>query len=335
MAAEVEDTWAARVRRPWPPMWRLTKATVAICLRYRVTGLAAEAGFFALVSLPPLLLGLVGTLGYFANVVGSDTVTQVQNAIVDAAETVLSPRSVNDVVVPTLNNILDSGRADVTIIGALIALWSGSRALNVYVDTITIMYGLSGHRGIIRTRVLSFTLYLVGLVLGIVLLPLVVAGPELAQKSFPDAGGLVNALYWPIVVLLSVAFLTTLYHLSVPVRTRWIRDLPGAGLALLIWLAGSALLRLYIGATVDGGPSVYGSLAAPVAVLFWLYITALAILIGAGLNAELDAFWPGLETARARAEREGGDVKAISPVVEKPVVDEPPVNRETPQRPAV
>ena len=51
-------------RRPSTSLWRLTKETTAICFRYRVTGLAAEAGFFALLSLPPLVLGLVGSIGY-------------------------------------------------------------------------------------------------------------------------------------------------------------------------------------------------------------------------------------------------------------------------------
>jgi membrane protein len=269
---------------------RLVKGTVAACFRYRVTGLAAEAAFFALLSLPPLLLGLVGTLGYFAGIVGDQTVDRVQKTILDGASTVLSQQGVKDVLAPTLEDILGRGRPDITIVGALIALWSGSRALNVYVDTITIAYGLGGRRGIIRTRLLSFSLYLVGLILGVVLMPLVVAGPQLVTRAFPQAVTTVNLLYWPVVIVLSVAFLTTLYHLSVPVRTPWREDLPGAALALLIWLVGSFLLRFYLGATLEG-PSVYGSLAAPVAVLLWLYVTALAVLIGAALNAEVDRIW--------------------------------------------
>ena len=51
-------------------VWRLTKETTAICFRYRVTGLAAEAGFFALLSLPPLVLGLVGSISYVGNWIG-------------------------------------------------------------------------------------------------------------------------------------------------------------------------------------------------------------------------------------------------------------------------
>jgi membrane protein len=268
----------------------LIRGTVSACLRYRVTGLAAEAAFFALLSLPPLLLGLVGTLGYFNDIVGDETVQRVQRSILEGAGTVLSERGVDQVVAPTLEDILGRGRPDITIIGALIALWSGSRALNVYVNTITIAYGMGGRRSIVRTQILAFSLYMVGLVIGVVLLPLVVAGPELVTRVFPESTTTVHLLYWPVVLGLSVAFLTSLYHLAVPERTPWRENVPGAVLALLIWVGGSFLLRLYLGATVEG-PSVYGSLAAPVAVLLWLYITALAVLIGAAVNVEVDRIW--------------------------------------------
>ena len=95
------------------------------------------------------------------------------------------------------------GRFDVISVGFILALWSGSRALNVFVDTITIMYGLGGHRGIVRTRVLSFSLYVMGLVTGVVTLPLVVAGPRLVDRVLPDRLDFLNELYWPIVVVLS------------------------------------------------------------------------------------------------------------------------------------
>ena len=63
---------------------------------------------------------------------------------------------------PTVDDVLGTGRFDLISVGFLLSLWSGSRALNVFVDTISIMYGQSGVRGIVRTRVLSFTLYLAG-----------------------------------------------------------------------------------------------------------------------------------------------------------------------------
>ena len=68
----------------------------------------------------------------------------------------------------------------------MLALWSGSRALNVFVDTITIMHGLGGHRGIIKTRALSFVLYLLAMVTGVAAIPLVVAGPRLVEDALPE-----------------------------------------------------------------------------------------------------------------------------------------------------
>ncbi len=159
---------------------------MAICFRYRVTGLAAEAGFFALLSLPPLVLGLAGSLGYFTGIIGTDVVDQVQNRILEFTATYLTQQSVSEVIKPTLEEVFTGPRVDLISIGFLISLWSGSRALNVYVDTISIMYGLGGHRGIVRTRVLSFSLYVCGLVIGAVLLPLVLAGPSLIDQLLPE-----------------------------------------------------------------------------------------------------------------------------------------------------
>ena len=101
---------------------------------------------------------------------------------------------------PTLDDVFDGGRFDVISIGFILALWSGSRALNVFVDTITIMYGLGGHRGVVRTRVLSFSLYVMGLLTGVVTIPLVVAGPSLVDRLVPRTGWTsLNGLYWPVV----------------------------------------------------------------------------------------------------------------------------------------
>lgn len=291
---EVPDAAGERSRpdRPAPgrlrATWRLTVRTVLACVHYRVTGLAAEVAFFALLSLPPLVLGSVGTLGYLTQLVGQRTLLEVQETILSGATVVLSARGVNQVLAPMLRDVLSAGRPDVISLGFLVALWSGSRALNVYIETITIAYGLEGRRGIVRTRLLSFLLYLVALVVGVVLLPLVVLGPDLVAAVVPSAGPLLQLVYLPVVVVLSVPFLATLYHLSVPVRTPWRQKLPGALLALVVWLTGSALLRLYLRGTFEV-PSVYGSLFAPIAVLLWLYVTALAVIIGAALNAELNA----------------------------------------------
>lgn len=283
-------------------LWRLTKETTAVCFRYRVTGLAAEAGFFALLSLPPLILGLVGSISYVGTWVGEDVVTEVQDRILDGSREIFTSSVVNDVIETTLRDVFEGDRFDLISIGFLIALWSGSRALNVFIDTCSIMYGLGGKRGIIRTRVLSFSLYIVALLVGIVVIPLVLAGPTLLGRLLPDQVGFLDSLYWPVATLLTVVSLTSLYHVSVPVRTPWFRDIPGALLTLVFWFGGSFLVRWIISVSV-GGASIYGPLATPIVLLILLYVLSIAVLIGAALNAAVEQEWPRREILEARAAR--------------------------------
>lgn len=270
---------------------RIVRTTFSICLRHRVTGLAAEIGFFAILSLPPLVLGLVGTLGYFADVIGPDTVEQVRSSIIDISRDALSDQAVADVIIPTLNDVLDGGRLDIVSLGFLLALWSGSRALNTTIDTIAIMYGLGGHRGILATRALSFSLYIVGLVIAIVLAPPILAGPDLVSEALPDGFGWVMIAYWPVVTVLTIASLTTLFWIAVPVPNSWLRCVPGSGLTLIGWLIGSYAVRKIIDLSV-GSTSIYGPLAASIVILIWLYVLAIAMLIGAAFNAAIDRQWP-------------------------------------------
>jgi membrane protein len=294
--------WAMRWRAIREQVWRLVVTTVASCLRYRVTGLAAEAAFFALLSLPPLLFALAGSIGYVFDSFNPTQVDDVRRSILEVTSRALTPQTVDTVVEPMLDDVFEGGRFEVVSVGFVLALWSGSRALNVLVETITIMYGLGGHRGVVTTRLLSFVLYLMGLLTGVVTIPLVVAGPRLVARVVPPQLDLVTEMYWPIVVVLCTCFLATLYHVSVPVRTNWTFNLPGATFSLACWILGSFGLRWFLTATAADSRSIYGPLAAPIAVLLWLYLVAIAVLIGAAVNASFDAVFPQKATTSARLE---------------------------------
>ncbi|HEX5918073.1 MAG TPA: YhjD/YihY/BrkB family envelope integrity protein [Nocardioides sp.] len=302
-----EDTPAPRrvevlLRRWRAHLWRIIVTTVGSCLRHRVTGLAAEAAFFAVLSVPPLIFALAGAVGFVSERFTATQVEDVSNAVLEVSRQALTDRAVDRIIAPTLPEVLDGGRYDVISIGFVLALWSGSRALNVFVDTITIMHGLGGHRGIVATRALSFVLYVLAMVTGAVSIPLVVAGPTLVDRVLPDRLDFVNELYWPLVLVLCICFLATLYHVSVPVRTNWSFNLPGAVFALFCWIAGSYTLRWVLTVTAAESRSIYGPLAAPIAVLLWLYLLALAVLIGAAVNAAFDTVFPQKSTTRARLE---------------------------------
>lgn len=281
-------------------LWRLTLETVRVCLRYRVTGLASEAGFFALLSLPPLVLGLFGGVGYLGQWLGGQAVEDVRAAIETYAARFLTPEVIESTLGPTVDDVFAGGRFDLLSVGFVLSLWSGSRALNVFVDTISIMYGQSGVRGIVRTRALSFTMYVVALVVGVVTLPLVLIGPSVLGQLLPEQLDFLVQLYWPIVSLLTVASLASLYHVATPIRSPWHYDLPGAVLTLVIWALASFVVRGTIAASL-GGTSIYGPLSAPIVLLIWLYALAIAILIGAALNAAVRNLFPSPQTQGIRA----------------------------------
>jgi membrane protein len=297
------DVWARlRALLSWirgTDLWALIAATTNAGVTYRVTGLAGEAAFFALLSLPPFMLGLIGVLGQLTRVFGPETVKNVSDWIDQQAHLLFTDNAVDTVVTPLIKDVLKpENKVSLISLGFVLALWSGSRALFVYVDLISVAYGLGEERGIIRTRLMSFGFYLAGLLIGLVVMPVLVLGPAALRSALPyDYAVLVDILYWPVVIIGSVCFLTLLYHVSVPVRTRWWRELPGAVLALIIWIACAAVLRAVLAAWFSP-VSIYGSLAAPIAMLLWLYITALAVLIGAILNAEVDRLWPAGGTSR-------------------------------------
>ncbi|WP_197093865.1 YihY/virulence factor BrkB family protein [Nonomuraea sp. SBT364] len=293
----------ARARLSWvrdTRSWATARAATNAGVNYRVTGLAGEAAFFALLSLPPFVLGLIGVLAKLGTWLGRQRVRDIEAWVIDQAGLLFTDDAVTGVVRPLLADVLrdDASKVSIISLGFLLSLWSGSRALYVYVDLISVAYGLGEERGIIRTRLMSFGLYVVGLVIGIIVMPILVIGPTLLRGVLPGQYGvLIDVLYWPVVIVGSVLFLTVLYHVSVPVRTKWYRELPGALLALILWIVCAAVLRGVLAAWFSP-VSVYGSLAAPIAVLLWLYITALAVLIGAILNAEVDRLWPGLGRAK-------------------------------------
>lgn len=293
------DPWWRKAQHT---IWRLIVTTVASCLRYRVTGLAAEAAFFAVLSVPPLIFALAGAIGVVSERFSAGQVADVRDELIALSERALTESAVNKIIVPTLNQVLSEPRFDIISIGFVLALWSGSRALNVFVDTITIMHGLGGHRGIVKTRALSFALYVLAMITGGVSLPLVVAGPTLVRRWLPERVDFLMGFYWPVVVLVCICFLATLYHVSVPVRTKWSFNLPGATFSLFVWVFGSFVLRWFLTVTATDSKSIYGPLAAPIAVLVWLYLLAIAVLIGAAVNAAFDTIFPQRSTTSARLE---------------------------------
>ncbi|MBV9593527.1 MAG: YihY/virulence factor BrkB family protein [Actinobacteria bacterium] len=274
----------------------LLRRAVATAWRNRVLGLSAEAAFWQLLSLPSLLLALIATLGYFSRLIGHATLARTETQLEKTFSKAFSPEVVEQLIKPILNEVLRGGRADVISVGFLLALWAGSSATATFVNTITIAYGMRDLRGPVRSRILALWLFLGSILVGVIVLPMLVLGPTLIVRLIPRgekdiASTIVDSLYYPVIVVLLLIGLATLYHLAPPRRLPWLRGVPGALLAMLVFLAGSEGLRAYIHFILSHNHA-YGTLAAPVAALLFFYILALGVLLGAEFNAAIERQFP-------------------------------------------
>ena len=258
----------------------------------RVLGLSAEAAFWQMLSLPSLFLALIASLGYVSGWFGGGTVDRAESQIENTLSRAFSPEVVDKIIAPTLREVLHGERADIVSIGFILALWAGSSATATFVNTITIAYDMRDQRGPIRSRLLALRLFLGAVVLGVFVLPMLVLGPDLLRRAFPvsarrTVSTFIDIGYYPVVVGLLMLGLTSFYKLAPPRRLPWHRGLPGATLALLVFLGGSAGLREYITFVLDHNHA-YGALAAPIAALLFFFVLALGVLLGAEFNAAVE-----------------------------------------------
>ncbi|MBT8203292.1 MAG: YihY/virulence factor BrkB family protein [Acidimicrobiia bacterium] len=275
----------------------LTRDTIRDVFEDRLPGLAAEVAFFLVLSLPPLLLVVLGLLGYVGEIGGPGTVADIKTELLDIADNIFSASTITESIEPAIDDLLEKGRADVLTISGIIALWSGSRAARVIVEAVTIAYDLEDQRSFRRRTLVGLWLTVAGILSAIVLIPLLVVGPRFGA-ALADTVGLESTFetlwaifYWPVVGIVGIVLLTWALHIAPPHSTPWRRDLPGATLALIVWALGSIALRQYTTSFLESN-SAFSLFTAPLAVLLWLWVSAMAILLGAELNAEIAKRWP-------------------------------------------
>jgi membrane protein len=299
---EVQPSAATKVARKGP--WRLVTRTFAKAWEGNIFSEAAEAAFWQTLSLPPLLLGLLGALGFVGEWFGTSVVTAVHDRIIGFCRTVFSSNAVQDIIEPTVNSILTVGKGEIVSVGFLISLWAGSSAMSSFVDAITVAHDQYGVRNDVWQRIFALLLYLCGLVILVVGLPLLAIGPDLLPEFFPTAWrptvtSWVSALYFPTLGVMITLALTTLYKLALPRKLPWHRGLPGAVLAMVVFLLSSIGLRVYLNWITKTGYT-YGALAAPIAFLLLMFFIGLAVVGGAYFNSAIQELWPAKATRRQR-----------------------------------
>lgn len=275
-------------------------------------GISSQAAFWSAMSTAPLLLALLGLVGPVASLFGPDAIDQIRAEIDTFLLTIFNREIVDDLLGGTVDAILDSSRGGVVVsVGLIISLWAGSSAMSAFVEAITIAYGQHEVRHPVRERFFALALYLIALVAGIILLPLLAVGPDLLPRLLPQAirdtvADIVQVAYYPALALLLIALLATLFRVAPKHRHSWRRGVPGALLATVLFFLASVVLRLYLGYAYQNGLS-YGALATPITFLIFYYLAALAIVLGAQFNNALLEYYPprvSAEQVRSRTRTE-------------------------------
>jgi membrane protein len=261
---------------------------------------SAQAAFWCALSLPPLLLGMLGSLAYVAPLFGPDTLPVIQSQLISTAGRFFSPNVVAEIIEPTVRDIVKGARGEVVSLGFVISLWAGSSAISAFVDSITEAHDQTALRHPVRQRFYALGLYVVMLVGAIITAPFLALGPRKVAEFIPDSWDHVLQFgYYPVLFAGLAIAVNLLYRVSLPAPLPSHRLLMGSVLAAVVFLVATWGLRVYL-TWITGTGYTYGALATPIAFLLFAFFLGFAIMIGAELNAAIQEEWPAADTHAKR-----------------------------------
>jgi membrane protein len=256
----------------------------------RVTGLAAEVAFFAVLSIFPGLLMIASGLGSLDDLFGSELAGDAEKVVRDFLNRMLTSDASQ--TIGAAQDLFDEKRAGVltlSAIGAFLALTRGFAAL---IRALDIAYDLAERRKWMSQRLVAIGLALGSVLIAVMLLVIFVTGPLLGGGQavadllgFGDGFALFwDWLRWPVAFAVLIGWANATFHFGPNHKTPWLADVPGAVLAAVLWLIVSLGFSAYL-RVAAGFNQVLGVLGGGLILLVWLYLLSVAFLIGGELNA--------------------------------------------------
>ena len=280
------------------------KRTLSEFSEDNLTDFAAALTYYAILSIFPALLALVAIVGLVGD---PQTVTREMTTLV----TSIGPASAAQTFKAPIESLTESsGTAGILlIVGIASALWTASGYVGAFMRASNVIYEVEEGRSIFKLRPLQMLVTLVLVVLlALVLVALVLTGP-LASKVGSAVGigssavTVWNIAKWPVLLIVVSFMIALLYYASPNAKLRSLKSIvPGAFLAVVLWLVASAAFAFYV-ANFGSYNKTYGTLGGIVVFLVWMWITNVAILLGAEINAERERSRQ-LRDGTAGAERE-------------------------------
>ncbi|GAA1693021.1 ribonuclease [Mycolicibacterium murale] len=271
------------------PSWRyVLKQTIGEFSRDQCTDLAAALTYYAVLSLFPALLVVVSLLGVIGQ--GQRTSDTLLDLIGD-----ISPGAAAETLRQPIQQLVEAPSAGFAlVVGLLAAVWSASGYVGAFGRAMNRIYEVDEGRPAVKLRLQQLMLTFASLIVGaLVVLMLAVSGPVAeAVGGLLGAGDTAvsvwNIARWPVLLLLVILGVALLYHASPNVeqpRFRWLSV--GAAIAIVVWVVASLGFGVYV-ANFGSYNKTFGALAGVIVFLLWLWITNLALLFGAELDAELE-----------------------------------------------
>jgi membrane protein len=257
-------------------------------LAHGITDLAAALAYYSFLAIPAVLLVAVGLFSLFASPDGITTLIDKLGTVVPSQATQLIEDSLRRM------NENKSGSLVMVIVGFILALWTTTGAMTSFMRAVNRAYDRDEGRGFVRQRLVAVQMVVAMGVAFLLVFGLLVLGPVMSGwiGDALDIEGVMGWLWWvaqwPILLVGLLAVFATVLYLGPNVdHPRWRFLTPGAVFAVVVWLIASGLFAVYT-SMFDSYNKAWGSLAAVIVMLTWLWLTGCALLFGAEINAEVE-----------------------------------------------
>ena len=253
----------------------------------QITDTAAAVAYYSFLAIPALLLISVGVFSIFAGPSAIETIIERLGSVMPAESVALLENAL-------ARTTREGGGLVMILIGGAVALWTVSGAANAVMRALNRVYETEETRGFVRQRLVALAMVLISLVAFALVFGLLILGPKLSTW-IGDAVGAEAAVHWawllgqwPILIVgLLVAFGTVLFLGPDVEHPRWSFLSVGAALAVALWLVASGGFAIYL-AFFGSYNKTWGSLAAVIIMLTWLWLSSLALLFAAEVDAEAE-----------------------------------------------
>ncbi len=255
-------------------------------LSHGITDLAAALAYYSFLAIPAVLLVAVGL---FSLIASPDAIT----TLIDKLGTV-APSQATQLVEDSLRRMNENknGSLAMVIVGFILALWTTTGAMTSFIRALNRAYDRDEDRGFVKQRFVAVQMVVAMAVAFILIFGLLVLGPVMSGwiGSALHIEGVMGWLWWivqwPVLLVGLLAIFATVLYLGPNVdHPRWRFISLGSVFAVVVWLAASGLFAVYT-AMFDTYNKTWGSLAAVIVMLTWLWVTGIALLLGAEINAE-------------------------------------------------